>query len=63
MKALAYASAATNDKSSPLYGKINMSNTVLAGHSMGASDVIQAGYKLEPGTAKVRRSSFGLFLP
>ena len=53
MKAIDYALAATADPASALFGKVDAARVVLAGHSMGASDVIEAGRKLPRGTARV----------
>ena len=44
---MAYAEAANGDSSSPLYGKLDLSNLVLAGHSMGASCSIMAGKRVQ----------------
>jgi len=52
-KGVHFASAANADESSPLYGKLDISNIVLAGHSMGASSTIMAAANLPAGTAKL----------
>lgn len=40
---MAYARAATANKTSPLYGMVDVDNIVIAGHSMGATCSIIAG--------------------
>jgi dienelactone hydrolase len=52
IKAVEFAANITQNQSSSLYEKIDMSNVVLAGHSMGATDTIMAASKLEAGTVK-----------
>jgi dienelactone hydrolase len=52
-KGVHFASAANTNASSPLYGKLDTSNIVLAGHSMGASSTIMAAANLPAGTAKL----------
>ena len=39
MKSLDYAAAANVNETHPLFGKIDLSNIVLAGHSMGAHPI------------------------
>jgi len=41
-----YAVAAHNDTSNPLYNKLDLKNTILAGHSMGATSTIMASLKV-----------------
>mmetsp|Transcript_1019 Transcript_1019/g.3457 ORF Transcript_1019/g.3457 Transcript_1019/m.3457 type:complete len:346 (-) Transcript_1019:185-1222(-) len=52
-KGVRFASAANADAASPLRGKLDLANIVLAGHSMGASSTIMAAAKLPAGTAKL----------
>lgn len=52
-KGVHFASSANADESSPLFGKLDISNLVLAGHSMGASSTIMAAANLPEGTAKL----------
>lgn len=53
LKGVNFVSSANADESSPLFGKLDTSNIVLAGHSMGASATIMAAATLPAGTAKL----------
>jgi len=52
-KGVTFASNANSDEASPLHGMLDLSNIVLAGHSMGASSTIMAAAKLPEGTVKL----------
>eukprot|EP00933_Yihiella_yeosuensis_P033730 TRINITY_DN2737_c0_g3_i1.p1 TRINITY_DN2737_c0_g3~~TRINITY_DN2737_c0_g3_i1.p1 ORF type:complete len:345 (+),score=55.79 TRINITY_DN2737_c0_g3_i1:96-1130(+) len=48
VRGVEFAKAQNKNSSSELFGKIDVENIVLAGHSMGATDSIMAGTKLGP---------------
>jgi len=45
LKAIDYVNISSTDTSAPLYGKVDMTSIVIAGHSMGASCSIMASYR------------------
>ena len=49
-----YAQNASTDAASPLYGKVDMTRVVSAGHSMGATCSIMAGKRLAASGGKLR---------
>ena len=53
LKGVEFGKAANRDPSSPLYGLIDTSNIIIAGHSMGATCSIMAGQRLAPGSVKL----------
>lgn len=53
MKGFNYAKSANEDEASPLHGFLDLSNVVLAGHSMGATSTIMAAHKLPAGSVKL----------
>mmetsp|Transcript_28009 Transcript_28009/g.55121 ORF Transcript_28009/g.55121 Transcript_28009/m.55121 type:complete len:342 (+) Transcript_28009:60-1085(+) len=56
LEALDFATAANKDPTSPLFGKVDLDNVVLAGHSMGATCSIAAGKRVtsRPGNGGVK---------
>ena len=46
---LAWAVAAASNASSPLFGRVDLGNVIVAGHSMGATCAIMAGKRLAAG--------------
>jgi dipeptidyl aminopeptidase/acylaminoacyl peptidase len=47
IKAIEYARAAAQDEGSALYGRVDLDNIIIAGHSMGATCSINASLKLK----------------
>lgn len=61
LKAVEYINIAAEDEGSELYGRVDVNNIVLGGHSMGASTAIMAAAKLqEAGTAGAIKFVFSL---
>lgn len=52
-KGLNFATRANANESSPLHGKLDLSNIVLVGHSMGATSTIMAAHQLPAGSVKL----------
>ena len=53
LHAIEYAKDAAKNISSPLFGRVDVNNIVVAGHSMGATCSIMAGSRLDAGSVKV----------
>jgi len=61
LKAVAFANfSSTENTSSPIYGLLDLSNVVLAGHSMGATCSIMAAQRTAAGEPRIARESVKL---